>query len=148
MFYTPGPKAVAEFEAFTNRQVRQHVAPTLALPSAVREPIPPPVQATLELGDSDPGLLWEMTRRGVAEKKARELLANLKLGQEVIDQLEYVDFLVAKDRRGKFDNPPGMYVFYVRDNIAPPATSGAAVKNASTSKPSMPRTPREPRMRG
>ena len=75
-------------------------------------------------------------------------LANLKLGQEVIDQLEYVDFLVAKDRRGKFDNPPGMYVFYVRDNIAPRPTSGVAVKTASTSKPSMPRTAREPRMHG
>jgi hypothetical protein len=38
-----------------------------------------------------------------------------------MDQLEYGDFLVDNDRRGRFDNPPGLYVFYVRDNIAPPA---------------------------
>jgi hypothetical protein len=80
-----------------------------------------PVQASLGLSEADNTLLAEMTRRGIAEKMARELLGKLKQGQEVMDQLEYVDFLVDKDRRGKFDNPPGLYVFYVRDNIAPPA---------------------------
>src|ERR1039458_1780255 len=34
---------------------------------------------------------------------------------------QYVDTLIAKDRRGKFENPLGLYVFYVRDNVAPPA---------------------------
>ena len=66
-------------------------------------------------------LLTEITRRGIAEKKGRELLANLKPQQEVMDQIEYVDSLVAKDTKGRLENPPGLYVFYIRDNIAQPA---------------------------
>ena len=38
-----------------------------------------------------------------------------------MDQLEYVDAQIAKDRRGRIENPPGLYVHYIRDNIAPPA---------------------------
>ncbi len=71
--------------------------------------------------EADSQVLSEMTQRGIAQKKARELLAHLKPGQEVMDQLEYVDFLIAKDKRGKLENPPGLYVFYVRDNVTPPA---------------------------
>jgi hypothetical protein len=63
----------------------------------------------------------EMTRRVIAEKKARELLANLKLGQEVLDQLEYTDFIIAKAPRGKFHNPPGLYIRNIEQNVAPPA---------------------------
>jgi hypothetical protein len=74
-------------------------------------------------------LVRQLTKRGVSEKKARELLANLKPGQEAMDQLAYVDSLIAKDRRGKFENPPGLYVVYVRDNIAP-ATEFGSTRNA------------------
>ena len=119
MFYTPGPKAFAEYRAFTNRQF-----PTLKsaeAQSAVRVGQGRPVQATLGLTSSDPVLLAELTRRGIAEAKARDLLANLRPSQEVMDQLEFVDSLVAKDKRGKLENPPGLYVFYLKDNIAPPA---------------------------
>ena len=125
IFYTPGPKAVAEYDAFTSRQVRPLMS-TATMSTATTLPLPTErrldaVQASLDLPEADPPLLAELTRRGVGEKRARELLAKVKPGQEVTDQLEYVDFLVAKDRRGRFDNPPGMYVLYVRDNIAPPA---------------------------
>ena len=68
----------------------------------------------------DSTLLAEMTRRGITEKKATELLANLKPQQELMDQLEYVDALVAKDKRGRVENPPGLYVFHIRDNVMPP----------------------------
>jgi hypothetical protein len=112
MLYTPGPKAIAEFEAFTSRQGRlQSQSPTAQGPTE-----PPAVVSA-----ADSSLLTEMTRRGIAEKKARELLANLKPQQEVMDQIEYVDSLVVKDTKGRLENPPGLYVFYVRDNIAPPA---------------------------
>lgn len=111
MLYTPGPKAIAEFEGFTRKQVRRlDPAPTSA----------PAPAASNDAAPVDSSLLAQLTRRGVSEKKSRELLANLKPGQEVMDQLEYVDALIAKDRRGKIDNPPGMYVLYVRDNILPP----------------------------
>lgn len=112
MLYTPGPKARAEFLAFTNRQIRQAAA---ELPAAEQ-----PVLDLLAGLPPETPLLTELTHRGVSQKKARELLANLKPGQEVMDQVEYVDWLVAKDRHGKFDNPPGMYVLYIRDNIQPP----------------------------
>jgi hypothetical protein len=49
-----------------------------------------------------------------------ELLANLKPGQEILDQLEYVDRMVQQDTRRRIENPPGLYVMYVRDNITPP----------------------------
>jgi hypothetical protein len=120
MFYTPGPKAFAEYEAFTNRQLppRQH-QPALTYRST--EGHGRAVQSSFDLSTPDPVLLAELTRRGIAEKKARELLASVKEGQEVLDQLEYVDSLVEKDRRRKLENPPGLYVHYIRDNIAPPA---------------------------
>ena len=118
MFYTPGPKAFAEYVAFTNRQLPQSKLPESPSAKAGQGR---PVQATLALTSWDPTILTELTSRGIAEAKARDLLANLKPGEEVMDQLEYVDTLIAKDRRGKVENPPGLYVFYVRDNVSPPA---------------------------
>jgi hypothetical protein len=120
MFYTPGPKAFAEYQAFTNRHTEH---PPLRPPGepAVARQHAKPTQASLEFSATDPELLAELTRRGIAEKKARELLSNLKPGQQVMEQLAYVDSLVARERRHKLDNPPGLYVHYVRDNFAPPA---------------------------
>jgi len=120
MFYTPGPKAFAEYEAFTNRHAQPPVSGAPKELPAI-EPSRRASQGDLRFGDTDDGILGELTRRGVAEKKAREILAHAKPGQEVMDQLEYVDSLIAKDRKGKLENPPGLYVYYVRDNIAPPA---------------------------
>jgi hypothetical protein len=120
ILYTPGPKALAEYQAFTNRQIRQ-AAPTQALSQAMTPiDVQRPVQAILELSGIESALLIELTRRGVAEKKARQLLTNLKPGQEPMDQIEYVDWVIAKAKQGKFENPPGMYVLYIRDDIMPP----------------------------
>ena len=120
VFYTPGAKAFTEYEAFTNRRPHH---PMLTSPSKTTAPecVSPPLQAELSFNEFPQELLREMMARGVAEKKARELLLNLKPGQEPIDQLEYVDHLISKDRKGKLDNPPGLYVYYVRDNIQLPA---------------------------
>jgi hypothetical protein len=119
MFYTPGPKAFTEYQAFTKRQAQRP-----ALNVSLTQPIlhhREPSQTRLDLGEPDSHLLKELTSRGISETKARDLLARLKPGQELLDQLEYVDSLVAKDQRGKLENPPGLYVFYIRDNIAPPS---------------------------
>jgi type II secretory pathway pseudopilin PulG len=120
MFYTPGPKALAEYQAFTNRQIRQQTPTQALLQTTTASDVKHPVQAILDLSGVDSAVHTELTRRGVAEKKARELLANLKPGQEPMDQIEYVDWLIAKAKQGKFENPPGMYVLYVRDNIMLP----------------------------
>ena len=114
MYYTPGPKAMAEYEAFTNRQIR-HQQPTAS--SAPSDPAAVPVQASLELVDEPAApLLDELMRRGVTEKKARDLLTALKPGQEVIDQLEYVDHVLAQAPKGKFRNPSGFYVKFIENN--------------------------------
>jgi hypothetical protein len=111
MLYTPGPKAVAEYEGFTNKQARLQFQ--TAAPQATQDQV-----ATAAI---DPSLLAEMTHRGITQKKASELLGNLRPHQEVMDQLEYVDSILTKDKRGRVENPPGLYVFYIRDNIMPPA---------------------------
>jgi len=119
MFYTPGPKAFAEYEAFTHRH-SQRPASTPPASVAIGSKQQQPLQTQLGFYESEIALLTELTARGIAEKKARELLSAIKPSQEVMDQLEYVDSLVAKDKRRSLQNPPGLYVCYVRDNIAPP----------------------------
>jgi hypothetical protein len=123
MFYTPGPKAEAEHRTFTRRTIRYGGPGNQSLPDPILKvnPQTQPEQTSLELIDIDSALLSELTSRGIAAKKARELLENTKPGQEVMDQIEYVDSLIAKDNRSRFKNPPGMYILYVRDNIVPPA---------------------------
>lgn len=111
IYYTPGPKAVAEFEAFTRRQVRLSVETPIA--RGAGEGVRQPAEAT------DPRVL-ELTQRGVSDRKARELVAALKPDQELMDQIEYVDLLLAKDTKGRITNPPGLYIIYIRDNIMPP----------------------------
>jgi hypothetical protein len=61
-------------------------------------------------------LLNELTRRGIAPKKARELISSLKPGQQLLNQLEYIDSVIAQAPRGKFHNPPGLYISVVQQN--------------------------------
>jgi hypothetical protein len=121
MLYTPGPKATAEYEAFTHRHVRQAGPERRALPPVgTSNSDGYVVQATLDLADVDTALLSEMTKRGIMERKARELLLSLKPDQEVMDQLEYTDFIVQQAPPGKFHNPPGLYIRNIENNIVPP----------------------------
>jgi len=120
MFYTPGPKAFAEYKAFTYRRTQQTML-TAPVISDTHQTPPVPEQAVLGFSEAGSELLADMVSRGIAERKARDLMAHLKPGQEVRDQLEYVDSLISKDHRGKIENPPGLYVFYIRDNVTPPA---------------------------
>ena len=120
MLYTPGPKAIAEYHAFTNRQARQYHQSLSSSESVATERNKQPVQACFELSDTDNRVLSEMTRRGITEKKARFLLMNLKPGQEVVDQLEYIDHLVTRAPRGKFHNPPGLYISAIQENCPVP----------------------------
>jgi hypothetical protein len=50
MFYTPGPKAHAEYQAFTSRQTRQQLPAMAALQSPAKSL---PVQASLDLSEAD-----------------------------------------------------------------------------------------------
>jgi len=124
VFYVPGPKAFAEYNTFTSRIAAIDNAGSSPTPERTVRKQVAASQTTLDLSIVPPdvaSVLEELTRRGVVESKARELIANLKPGQEVMDQIEYVDSLVQKDRRRKIENPPGLYVYYIRDNLTPPA---------------------------
>jgi hypothetical protein len=70
--------------------------------------------------DSSPSLLKELTDRGVSENHACRLLRSLLPDQPVLDQLEYADDIIAKS--GKIQNPPGFYVYVLRENLTPPAS--------------------------
>ncbi len=125
MLYTPGPKALAEFQAFTHRQIRmiegagrsqeQH----MQLPAAsfrTKLVHSERIQGNLELEAAETPMLNELTRRGITPKKAQALLSTLKPGQPLFDQLEYTDSVIAQAPRGKFHNPPGLYISVIQQN--------------------------------
>jgi hypothetical protein len=71
----------------------------------------PEARAALEA--SLPDWVGELVRRGVTDRKARQLALDVTESQPVIDQVEYVDYLIAQDRRGKgkISNPAGLYIW-------------------------------------
>jgi hypothetical protein len=74
MLYTPGPKALMEYKAFTSRS--RLLPPAGMAPKAIT--ISPAQQEELPLtAAADSPLFLELTRRGISPKKARELLAHL-----------------------------------------------------------------------
>jgi len=77
----------------------------------------PPVGRGADLHNQ---LLVELTRRGISERTAQDLLNNLAIGQHVMDQVEWGDFQIQQAPRGKFYNPAGLYIRLIRDNINPP----------------------------
>jgi hypothetical protein len=129
IFYTPGQKAFAEHQSFSRRHAGQGTAPG-RIPDVPKRRQSPPEQQTLALvPESDPQpLITELTRRGIGEKKARELLTSLESGQQVMDQIEWIDTTISKAPADKFHNPPGLYVAAIRDNIAPPKNFASSRK--------------------
>ena len=121
MLYTPGPKAVKEFQAFTNRQMRKSSVPEPGTGSEWKRRIQP-IQGDLPLIASDSSLVGELTKRGITPRKAHQLITNLKPGQEVLDQIEYIDSVVAQAPTGKFHNPPGLFISVVEQNGPVPET--------------------------
>lgn len=101
MYYTPGTKARAEYKVFkstgagakgaTNEDERGH--------AHVSEEL---VQA--------------FVTRGVLEKRARQLLAELPNDIFVLDQIEYVDYIINSAKAGTFINPPGFYIHMIFEN--------------------------------
>lgn len=96
MIYVPGDRARREFEAFHQRRT-----------------------AVGEGSDAEPALA-ELMKRGISEAQARRLLLSVKEDQPVQAQLEWGDVLVTRSR-GRIENPPGFYIYLVRENVQPPA---------------------------
>jgi hypothetical protein len=81
----------------------------------IRSSLPAAAQLDSEAGS----LLKQLTNRGINEVQARRLLKSLPSNQPVLDQLEYGDFIIWKSRSA-IKNPPGFYVYLLRESIPPP----------------------------
>ena len=138
MYYEPGPKARAEYRSFTGDKQRVvDAAPTLEAGSQPTNLVPVRrhssprrqrslpfdrnnvIEVTSPLSDSRSAVIAELTKRGVAERKARELLTALE-PEVVLDQIEWGDEQI---RRGDVAvrNPAGFYVYLIQENIQVPA---------------------------
>lgn len=74
-----------------------------------------------DTSDTAPSTLKELVNRGLSEGHARRLLQSLPEGQCVLDQLEYGDWVIAKSKKA-IVNPPGFYIYLLRENVIPPNT--------------------------
>lgn len=113
LIYGIGPRARAEFSAFTKKHPQHQV---LIVNSEDTDQI---IEEPRQTPQDDP-LHGELTKRGITPTQARKLLASVQHGQNIIDQLEWGDHIIGQ-ARGSFRNPPGFYVSLIRDNIPPPA---------------------------
>jgi hypothetical protein len=115
MLYTPGPRAIAEFGVFTRRGIAPAVQTTDVQNAR-------PVQRSLDLASPPDQFEELLIARGIAPKKAKELLANLQPNQQLLDQVEYTDFIIRQAPAGRFHNPPGLYIRNIENNISLPPT--------------------------
>jgi len=129
MYLTPGPKARAEFAATHGK--RKILKPIPSDTEEGRDPEPrlprhPRQNPSVKQGAPvellfDSKFISEFTRRGIAEQKAVELLANLKPGQKqnLIAQLEHAEYLV-RHSPGPITNPAGFIVRLIQWNTPVP----------------------------
>jgi hypothetical protein len=75
----------------------------------------------------NPEFLKALTHRetrgwtAITENDARKVLSNIKPEQDVIAQIEYAEYVVARSK-GKLTNPTGVAIKYIRENITVPST--------------------------
>src|SRR5262245_21925435 len=93
----------------------------LAGHAAVTADVDVAVQVDVAAEDARVAALQALTERGVTTRKARQLLVGTIPAQDVLRQLEWGDFVIARAVAGTFWNPAGFYVALVRDNLEPPA---------------------------
>ena len=63
--------------------------------------------------------LGALIAQGISEAKAQSLLEAASAGA-VLDQIEYANHLVSRDRRGKFENPAGFIIYSIENNVPIP----------------------------
>jgi len=117
MLYDPGPRAQAEFAVFQKRagaaQPHNPVAEEANVTATEFQVI-----TTRESPGSS--LEHELMSRGVSRHQARKLLSKTAAGQVVMEQIQWGDQLV-RENRGRIYNPPGFYIYLIRENVLPPA---------------------------
>ena len=70
-----------------------------------------------------PTWVGQLVHHGVSERKARQLTLDISERQPVADQIEYSEYLIAQDRRGrgKISNPAGFIIWAIENNLSVPA---------------------------
>ncbi len=66
-------------------------------------------------------LVSELVNRGISERQAENLVAEVPSDQNISEQIEYGDYLIGR-RPESFRNPPGFYISLIKDNVVPPTT--------------------------
>jgi hypothetical protein len=108
----PKAEVLTAGEAAPAQRPRQRHLNLASVPEP--RPTPPPVVI-------DYSVVAELEKRGVGNADARKLLATLKPGQPILDQLEYGDLQIEQSR-GKITNPPGFYISLLQRDVPVPAT--------------------------
>ncbi len=73
------------------------------------------------LSDAQRGAITALLERGVTPAKAGSLVRQHD-PEMIVDQIEYAEFLISRDRRREFDNPAG-FIIYTIENQVPVPTS-------------------------
>jgi hypothetical protein len=140
MFYTPGPKARAEYHTFTRsgRSIDSsaEIARAEVFTPRRNKPRASPQQkhfafapAAADAADETAPLITELTKRGIGEGKARQILAAAD-PERVADQLEWGDHLI-RNARTPIVNPPGFYIHLVATGVTPPETFETSRRRAA-----------------
>ena len=117
MHYVPGPKARNEYEFFMGKPGLEGEAEDMA--GDMDRPETEVIWVTPQ-AECKREIVAAMVKRGIGEKQAQALLAELPEGQAVLEQLEYADYRIACEPLGTFRNPPGFYISVLRDNTPVP----------------------------
>jgi hypothetical protein len=109
MLYQPGPKARAEYRAFTRRgaPVVLDVEPLTA------DPLPQPA------AEPEPPLVAELVKRGVSAKQGKELVRNCD-AETIRLQIDILDFRLAGKKAEKIDDPAAWLVAAIKHPHTPP----------------------------
>ena len=135
MYYTPGPKAKAEYHTFARSGRVLDTAPDVAADAVELAPVVPrrrrttPRQAHLpfaaptakDTAAEEPiqAAVRELIRRGVSERKAHALAKNIDDQDLILDQLDWGDHLIRQSPQN-FRNTPGFYIYLVSERVTPP----------------------------
>lgn len=123
LYLTPGPRAHDEFAIAHGRKPRKTIREAVVsrVGHEAQNPKPPreasnAIQPTLSINLA---LVSELTRRGITEKKATEIVAGLEPGRDLVAQLEYFDEMI-KHAGFTITNPPGFYIRQIEKNLPVP----------------------------
>jgi len=70
--------------------------------------------------DQQNAAIQSLMERGISEAKA-QVLVRQQDAAGVIDQIEYAEHMMSRDRKGKFENPAGFIIYMIENRVPVPA---------------------------